>query len=186
MSAGRPKGSRNYSAQFLHYNPKRWQPEFDLIVIESVAGKSNAELARLFGYTKEHISNILSTPQAAEVKERIRSTINKEFEGGIKDRLAKIGEKTIKHIEKFVEDEDGYSNKRPFDFVDRMLKIAQAVGSVGDKDATSRSNTTIVNGNALIVNQDQASGLRDALSKSMELDQVQPSKLLPEASIKIA
>lgn len=171
---GRPVGSKNKSAKFENYNPKRWHPEFDLFVIESVSGKSNEEIGRLHGYTAQHISNILSTPQAREIKERIRSSINTEFETNLKERFAKIGEKAIRHIESFIEDENSLASKSPFMFVDRVVRIGQVVGSLGSENGKNNpiANTTI-NGNVNIMTTDQAKEISEALRRSKELDSVE-------------
>lgn len=170
MPRGRPAGSVNRSAKFLHYSPKRWQPEFDLIVIESISGKSNEEVGRLFGYTKEHISNILSTEEARKVKERIRAQINHEFQGTLQERISNIGAQAVKKIEAFISDDTLYT-RSPFMFVDRALKIAQASNTLASSEGKS-NNTTIVNGNAIVMNGEQASNIRDALLKSKELDSI--------------
>jgi hypothetical protein len=184
---GRPVGSKNKSTGFQHYNPKRWHPEFDLIVIESVSGKSNEEIGRAFGYTKEHVSNILSTPEAKKVKERIRESINDEFDLSLKERLANIGAKAIKHLENFMERDELAAND-PFAFIDRAIKIGQVVGAVS-KDSGNGNSTQIINGNALIINSTQAEELKSAMEKSMSLDAINPGdniKLLKNGTDSIA
>lgn len=177
---GRPIGSVNRSAKFTHYNPKRWQPEFDLIVIESIAGKSNEEIGRLFGYTKEHVSNILSTAKAQEIKERIRESINKGVAFNIQERLAAIGEKAIERMEAFI-DNDNAADASPFKFIDRVVKIAQTVNVGGA--SPGNGNTTIVNGNAIVLNSTHTSNLKDALAKSMELDNVNVGDIVENRDI---
>lgn len=167
-------GSKNRAPQFKNYNPRRWHPEFDLMVVESIAGKSNEEIGKLFGYTKEHVSNILSTQEAAVIRDRVRETINKEFDGKLKERLASIGAKCIQKIENFVEDERNLESVSPFMFIDRVVKIAQSTSTLVNNERNTVNNNTVVNGNAMIINNDQANGLRDALSKSMDLDLVAP------------
>ncbi len=168
---GRPPGSKNRAAQFLHYNPKRWQPEFDLIVMKSIAGADNEEIGREFGYTPQHVSNILSTQQAKDLKEKIRSTIETEFDSNLKTRIAGIGAKTLKHIEDFVARDD-LADKSPFQFIDRVTKIAQSVGAIGSDTKSSVNNNTFVQGNALIINGEQADRIKDGLFKSTELDNI--------------
>lgn len=186
---GRPVGSvTKRDAQFQHYNPKRWHPEFNLIVIESIAGKSNAELSELFGYTPQHISNILSSPQASGIRDNVRNKINSEFDGQLKSRLASIGEKAIKHIESFVEDENSLATKSPFQFLDRVIRIQQVIvsGDSSSSDSNSKgnvTNNTIVQGNAIIMNGEQANNIRDALLKSASLDSINPGDVTPERNL---
>lgn len=172
---GRPKGSLNRAAKFKNYNPKRWQPEFDLMVIESISGKSNEEIGQLFGYTKEHVSNILSTTQAGEVKERVRKTINAQFQGTLQERIANIGAKAIEHVEKFIQDDSNLASKSPFMFVDRALKIAQSTSTLVSNPDSSRVTNNTVNGNVLVINNDIADNLFSALEKSRALDEFNES-----------
>lgn len=160
------------AGQFTHYKPKRWHPEFDLIVIGSISGLSNVELSRQYGYTPQHISNILSTEQAAEVRERVRGQIDKGFEGNLKERLSKIGEKTVKHIEKFIEDADGRAERSPFFFIDRVLKISEHVGSLNGTGGKGNGNTLVNNG-TLVISQDKANDIIRGLSMSKEIDEVE-------------
>lgn len=174
---GRPRGSGGKASSFEHYKPRRWHPEFDLIVIESISGSDNETIGRKYGYTKEHVSNILSTSQAREIKEKVRHTVDKEFEGTLKQRLAVIGEKTVKHIENFINDEDNLAARSPFMFIDRTLKIAQSVGTlIGDRNNNSGQQINVA-GNAIIMNNEKADDLKKALSDSMELEYVEIKKV---------
>lgn len=169
---GRPVGSKGKGAKFTNYNPKRWHPEFDLIILESIAGKSNEEIGRKFGYTKEHISNILSTEETKQVKAKVRNVIDKEFEGGIKQRLASIGEKAIKHIESFIEDETNQAINNPFQFIDRVVKIAQVTGTVNDETKKSSGNM-LINTGTIVLSGDKVNNLLSAIDKSKEVDDVE-------------
>lgn len=171
---GRPMGSGGKSSSFEHYKPRRWQPEFDLIVIESISGLDNETIGRKYGYTKQHVSNILSTAQAREIKDKVRTTVDKEFEGTLKQRLAKIGERAVEHVEKFIQDEDNLAERSPFMFIDRTLKIAQSVGTLmGDKSNNNSGQQINVAGNAIIMNNEKADDLKNAIKNSMELDYVE-------------
>jgi hypothetical protein len=173
------------AAKFTHYQPKRWHPEFSLIVMGSIAGKSNVELSEQFGYTKEHISNILSTEQAAEIRERSRESLNKAFEGNLQSRIDRIGERAIANIERFVEDEHNMEAKSPFAFVDRMMKLATMTSKLGSADNGNKSTTNIqVNGSAAFVLQaEQVKGIRDALLQSSSLDAVNVGDVVPDRDV---
>lgn len=167
----------NRTGGFKHYNPKRWHPEFDLIVIKSVGGLSNEEIGREFGYTKQHVSNILSTPQAAEVRDRIREEINKNYQGKLKERVSAIGEGVVRHVEKFITDANNLAERSPFDFIDRALKIGTVIGAMGEKVSNISNNGTqnniVNNGNMILVTGEKANDLKNALVNSMELEEVE-------------
>jgi ElaB/YqjD/DUF883 family membrane-anchored ribosome-binding protein len=158
-------------AKFERYKPKRWHPEFDLIILDSISGLDNIELGRKYGYTPQHISNILSTEEARKVKERVRTAIDKEIQGGVKERLSKVGEKVLEHIERFVEDDNNLAEKRPFEFIDRAVRIGEKVGSlIGDVNKNVTNNID----KAIFLSADQAKGIKDGLFLSSKLDDIEP------------
>lgn len=166
-------------AQFKHYQPKRWHPEFTLVVMGSISGKTNLELASEFGYTHQHISNILSTSQAEEIREKVRLGLDKHFEGTIIERVNRIGEKAIQKIESFVEDEHNYADKAPFAFVDRMMKLAIMTSKMGSDMSNGKGSTNIqVNGTAaFVLNPDQAAGIRSAMIESARIETIEPGSI---------
>lgn len=176
---GRPTGSGGKLSGFSHYNPKRWHPEYDLIVFESINGKSNQEIGDKYGYTKQHISNILSTTQAREIKERIRGTIGRVAEEGFKERISSIGEQALKHVEAFIEDKNNLAERSPFMFIDRALKIGSSVGVLNSSSEKQSGHMQQINvaGNAIIMNNERADALKQALNDSMELDNVEIKRI---------
>lgn len=170
---GRPIGSGGKGSSFSRYNPKRWHPEFDLMVVESIAGMDNQSIGDKYGYTKEHVSNILSTEEAKKVKDRIRGTIEKETDLNIKERVSRIGEKVLKHVEKFVEDENGLAEKNPFYFIDRVVKIGESMGSMGKNSVPIPGNNIINNGSMIVMNGDRVTDLKNALDNSMSLESIE-------------
>lgn len=180
---GRPIGSGlGKQSGFSNYKPARWHPEFDLIILESINGNSNETIAEKYGYTKQHISNILSTEEARKVKERIRGTIEEEGKRCFKERIASIGEKALEHVEKFILDDAGLAERQPFMFLDRALKIGSSVGvmnSGSEKQSGSNGPMQQINvaGNAIIMNNEKADALKNALNDSMELEYVEVKKV---------
>lgn len=173
--------------KFHHYKPKRWHPEFTLIVMGSISGKDNAELAEEFGYSVVHISNILSTEQASEIREKAREHLNKAFEGNLADRVKGIGQKALEKIERFVEDKTNQEAKSPFAFVDRMMKLATMTSTLGSLNglANDKNTTNIqVNGSAaFVLNGDQVEGIRTALLQSSSLDLIQVGDNVPDRDV---
>lgn len=158
-------------SQFLRYAPKRWKPEFSLIVMDSISGMENDEIAEKYGYTKQHISNILCTSQAAEMRRNVQTKINEHFEGSLKERLAVVQEQAVRHIEDFISARNGFENvkKDPFGFIDRVIKVAGSGGSLGDKSGSN--NVSVTNTvNNLQVNHFE--NLGEALDRSMKVEEL--------------
>lgn len=115
------------AAKFERYKPRRWHPEFDLIVLASFAGESNEAIGKRFGYTKEHISNILCSEEARLVRDKLRAKINDNLDLNVSDRMKSIAEISLKRVENFIGN-DELAEKSPFLFVDRCFRAAQMSG----------------------------------------------------------
>lgn len=124
-------------AQFRRYRPKRWHPEFDLIVYASFAGESNTDIARKFGYTPQHISNILCSEHAEKIRETLREKISDEGDKSIAARMKVTSDKAVERMEKFMNNDELFE-KSPFAFIDRAMRAIQITG------ASKEDNSKIV------------------------------------------
>jgi len=159
-------------AKFTRYSPKKWPPQFDAIVLASIGGKSNKELAALFGYTEQHISNILCSEKANEIKESVRKKLLEE--NPVTDKLKAISEKAIERMEKFINN-DQLATASPFHFVDRAIRMQSVLNPA--KEEPKEKN--VINNNVLIASPSMVSGLFEAIEKSNE------AKLLNSGEIKV-
>lgn len=167
-------------SKFVRYKPKRWHPEFDLIVISSIAGKDNEELARIFGYTPQHISNILCTEQAQEIRNKVRSDIDTTFTKDIKDRLNDINEGAIKSLEQFfVTERETRYEASPFLFVDRAMRYLDKQNNNPNPNPNAVNNGTINNFNFNHPTKAIEDRMATALEKSMNAGLAPDLKLIP-------
>lgn len=139
---GRPKGSKNRAPQFTNYNPRRWHPEFDLMVIASFSGKSNKDIGEQFGYHEVHVSNILSTTQAQAIREDLRAKILSNTDKTIVERMNVISNKALQRMEEFMNNDELYS-KSPFVFVDKAMRAVQLSGASLEKTSPKIDSLTI-------------------------------------------
>ena len=154
-------------AQFTRYKPRRWQPEFDLIVLASFQGLANTDIGLKFGYTKEHISNILCSEQAQLVRNNLRDKINKESDVNVTQRMSLLSEKALSRLEAFM-DNDKLAEASPFLFVDRAFKALQVSGgSLEKKDITNKVEFNQVN-----LGNDVFDRLTKALDKSERVQEI--------------
>jgi hypothetical protein len=154
-------------AKFNHYSPKRWHPEFDLIVYASFAGKSNVEIAKEFGYTPVHISNILSTVQADRIRNELRSKINDNVDDTITNRMKSISDKALERVEKFMNNDELFE-KSPFAFVDRAMRAATL-----NKESSSDPKVNInINSQVNNIGNEAISRIASALEISNEVKQL--------------
>lgn len=157
---GRPKGSRNVALQFQHYNPKKWEPWMEALVLAKMQGKSNAQLAESFDISIPHVSNILSTAQAEDIRQKLKVEISKMFpDASIK--IGSIREKALNHIDKFLDRED-LAQAAPIPYIAQVQGIMKMTFPEAEK---SPMNVTNVQNNILLANGGE---LLDRIAKGLE------------------
>lgn len=164
------------------YKPKRWEPRFDLIVLGSIAGKSNVELASQFGLTPQHISNIINTQQAENLKQKVRNNIENESTKDIRTVVTEIGNRAAKHLLEFVLDERGRAKSNPFEFIDRSIKIAQISGVVKNDNGGGNVSPGMHVQNLQV---NVLNGLAEALKLSREVETVHSNAIDRTKEVKL-
>lgn len=163
---GRPKGSVNKATQFLHYNPKKWEPWMESLVLASVAGNDNKTLAERYEISITHVSNLLNCPQAVEVRRKVSNELLKSSRD-IADGIDRIRTKALKTVEKAL-DNNGFVDASPYSSAMLAMKAYETFGGKGKKDSNednSGGNTTI-NQNILVANPSFMKTLTEAVEKS--------------------
>jgi hypothetical protein len=157
---GRPKGSRNVSVQFQHYNPKKWEPWMEALVLAKMQGKSNAELAASFDISLPHVSNILSTAKAEEIRQKLKVEISKMFpDASIK--IGSIREKALNHIDSFL-DKKELADAAPIAYIAQVQSIMKMTFPEAEKNP---GNVTNIQNNILLANGGE---LLDRIAKGLE------------------
>ena len=167
---GKVIGPRGAKA-FKKWEPKKWLPIYEAIVALSATGLSNEEVGRRFGYGAQQVSNIRNTPQGKALMEIIRQKIHDEQTMSIGERLAKINENALRHVENLMA-MDPSDFKNPLPVFDRALAVLKSTGKVaGEQSAATGGNTTVNvhNNTAMILPSPQAERLREALALSNQV-----------------
>ena len=122
------------------WEPKEWRPIYEEIVIKSARGDSNKQLAHEYGCTPQHISNIITTPQARDIRNRLIENIRNT---GItqQERRMLIADKALERIEEYFFD-DEEQKKRKGAMADRAMKMLQGVGTL--KAENQNTNVTVI------------------------------------------
>lgn len=142
---GRPRGSKGKDkdtlAQFKNYQPKRWEEWMEAVCMESACGRSNAEIAKRYGYTPQHISNILSCDQAKKIKSEIIQKI-KETQSDLSAKLGIIRDMALNRVVSFISN-DSFASASPF----AHTKIAMDAFKLTNAPDTNNivNNSTVVN-----------------------------------------
>lgn len=165
--------------KFKKWIPKKWRPEYERVVAMSAAGMSNKQIAANVGFTPVHVSNILNLPQATDLMERIVAKMREKSMVDIPNTLQRIAEKTALRLESVINDDDLFE-KSPFAVIDRGMDVLKGLNHLKGGGNGSPGNTTIVNGNAMIVSSDQADALSEGLRKRNEVKRLHAAEVKVE------
>lgn len=127
------------------WQPKKWKPIYEEIVLLSAGGKSNEEIAENLGYTSQQISNILGTPQAKETLSKISSRAREHFQVTFSERVEVLADRALSNMEKVLT-EDKYLEAAPMAMFDRSLTFAKAAGKLSGDSPKNTQTTNIVIG----------------------------------------
>lgn len=141
---GRPPGK--WRGPKFRYKPVKWEPKFNQIVYDylAVPGVTHAELGIKYGFSEAHIGNILNSPQAGLIKESLSNNIISRNQESIPILLAASAKKVVQRVADFMSDDDLYT-RNPFAFIDRTLKIGNAIGAIKDEDSRNNSAPVVNN-----------------------------------------
>jgi len=163
------------------WEPKTWKPRYDHVVYKHCLGYDNTRVAAETGITPQAVSNILVSLQGRArikiIQERLLANINAD----LGQRLTNVAEKFMNKIELVANDEELFK-KSPFAVIDRGLQIIKGIGhlkTASDSDGSSRppgvQNNTFI-GKAVILSEESAKNLRDAITLSDEVKDLHEHK----------
>lgn len=137
--------------------PKKWESLFDEWVLRSVLGSSNIEIAAKYGYTKQHVSAVLNTPQAKLLKRQLHDNLRKGIELRTEERIAHMQDKALARMAAVLDD-DNLAVSHPFPMFDRGMQVLKGTG-VMKSDDKGGINTK----NAIFMAPDVARGILEGM-----------------------
>lgn len=166
--------------------PGQWKPIYEAIVARSIQGFSNEAIAAQFNYTKEHISNILNTPEAYHIK-KLSIDNTRRLMLDDKDRLSIIRSKTLDRVIQLADNEEKFTES-PLavlnvlmgfqkDVVQGEMKIKKNLDANGDPIDRGRVN----GGGNVFIQTEQVNLLMDGLRKSDEVDRLHSGEVKEDA-----
>lgn len=162
------------------WNPKEWRPEYTAIVAVSCTGLSNEEVGRQFGYTKEHISNILCTEQAVKLRQLINKKLLDTANNSQVERLDRLRDVAMRRIETVLMD-DNRAESNPLQIFDRSFKFLQATRDLApEREMGSGSSQTNIQNN-FVLSDSAASTLSQGITEALKV--AERFKDEPSASI---
>jgi hypothetical protein len=149
------------AAKFTRWRPKKWHVMYDQIVALDTIGKSRDEIAKLFGYTPQHVSNIVNCPEAAITRGRLLEQLNARSVEKLSASLETLAVQAKKRLAQVLYDDDLFE-RSPFAVVDRGLTVLAGVGRLKTKAEASKMNVE----RAIIFTSDDAKAIQESLKKA--------------------
>lgn len=143
---GRPKGTRNGKRLTTQWEPKKWKPLYESVVVHHIAGHKNTVIAKSLKCTPMAVSLIINSVAGRKRIEELRIIHEESLKTHVADRIESLHEVALKNVEKFINNKD-YATASPIKHFDRSLKILQVTGAKGFNTPQSTggdpSSTTI-------------------------------------------
>ena len=158
------------------WNPKDWKPEYEAMVALCATGKTQREVAEIFGYTEAWLSQIINSPKGKEVRAKIIAATRHEVSTTVAERIRDLQELGLKRMEAVLAD-DAIAKRSPLAIFDRSALLLKNTGVIKDKGVQPPpsqvpGNVTNIQQNTLIINGQQAKSLREGLKKADEVKQL--------------
>lgn len=170
---GRPKKGDLTPRLTKKWEPVNWKPEYEIIVLYSVTGKTNKEIGALTNFTKEQVWNILHTERAKALRleyvERLKANIQGKFDGFV-TKATELAQKRI--IE--VLDNDDLAMEKPLAVFDRAAALLKGTGKFTNTESRTEVN---INNTNNVLNVSQVTQLESGASELRKL--MERKNLLP-------
>lgn len=175
VKRGRPPGKSRRGLK--KWQPTKWEPLYEQMVALSVMGKSNVEIAEMFNYNKQQVSNILTCDKAIAIKlEIIKGIRSNLLDGTIQERLNQIKDKTVALTHKLLNNEALFE-KNPFSVINTALAVNRSLEPNLQIPASSRNQNSepdklVQQGsviNNIIISPENAKNISDGLEKLKEV-----------------
>jgi len=130
-----------------HWNPKKWHPVYEEVIMLDIIGYKRTEIADMKGFTPAHITNICNSKRGEMIRElvtnKIRATVLEKSERTIEQRMEAVASKAVERIEAVIES-DELAEKSPFAVFDRATTYLRSVGKIKDPDRDNGSRPLMI------------------------------------------
>lgn len=153
------------------WKPKNWKPDYDRVVAYSVMGKQNTEIAVILGYTPEHTSAILNSPQGLVLREKLQSALREKMLTNIPETLEYVARRGVERLKQLI-DSDEVFEKHPFAVVDRAMEVMKGLNHLkGGGNGAGAINVE----RAIIVSGQAGTNLMEGFTKADEARRINGS-----------
>jgi len=167
-------------ARFMKWRPRRWELVYEQMVALSTLGKSNTEIAEMYNYTPQHVSNILNTPEASLTRRLMLDKLRDGMAVKIPERLEALADKATQRIAEVLYDDD-LAQRSPFQVADRGLAVLKGLGKLKDEANANRTNI----GHALIVSPELAAQITGGLAATRRAHELNPPEPIEVEAVEL-
>lgn len=155
---------------FEPWRPVKWKPAYDIVVSLFCSGMTQVDIARQTGYHKQHVYNILSTPEAEIIKKKFSLAVQNSIAEEIPGKIAKLRKKAYDRLEEVL-DNDTLVEKAPFQMFSAATSFLKGIGSLNDGGLVINNNNQTQN-NHLAMSDELASELVAALKEANQVKEI--------------
>lgn len=151
------------------WQPNEWEPVYEKIVFESAYSNiSNIDLAKKYGLTKEHISNILNTEQARSIKAEIVTAIRQGSLDLMEKQYGEIVTKSVENIHSVLHNSE-LLEKHPFSQFDRSVTALKGLGKLQEEAKAGVINNNNQTNNIMVITNEQESKIIQGIDKLQQI-----------------
>lgn len=145
------------------WQPNEWEGEYEKIVFESCMGASNTDLAVKYNFTPQHISNIINTEQARQIKAQYVAAIRQGSLDLMEKQYGEIVSRSVQNMHTVLHRED-ILQSHPFSQFDRSISALKSLGKLQEEAKAGIVNNTQIN-NTMIISSDDESKILKGIDK---------------------
>jgi hypothetical protein len=153
------------------WQPNEWEGEYEKITFESCMGVSNTDLAQKYNLTPQHISNILNTEQAREIKRQYVLAIRQGSLDLMEKQFGEITTKAVDNMHNILHRDDLTLN-HPFSQFNASVTALKSLGKLQEDSKPGTVNNTQINNTTMIVTSEQESKIIAGLDKLEQIKQL--------------
>lgn len=161
------------------WEPKEWRPEYQLIVILSTANYTGDQIVEImaekynYSVTKQHVSNILNTDRAKEIKAEILGRVIEKTQKTVEENLELMEQLAASRLVEMLQRDD-LMKDNPFSVADRSIKILEGRSRL--KTASDRVPPNNQQNNFFNLPPEVLARINNGLNKAQQVQELHGNK----------
>lgn len=153
------------------WEPTKWQPVYEQILLMSAQGFTNVAIAERFGYTPMQISNILNSQKAMEEKAKLIAALREKMLATADENISSLYHQAVTNIKEVLTDKN-LLNQSPFQMFRASMDFMRGIGKLKPVNETNITTTV----NQAVFTQDIIDRIKDGIKTSIEIKEAHGAK----------